>query len=56
MFPSPPLDSDGDEINAYYFVSNNAGKTYYASSLSSHQRNVAKVKQENEAMETGDYE
>lgn len=55
MFPSAPLDSRDREINAYYFVSNNAGKTYYASSLSGHQSNVEQVKKDNEAIEAGTY-
>ncbi len=55
MFPSAPLDSRDNEINAYYFVSNDAGKTYYASGLSGHQNNVAQVKKDNEAIEAGTY-
>ncbi|MBQ3231130.1 MAG: endolytic transglycosylase MltG [Clostridia bacterium] len=56
MFPSPPLNSNGKEIKAYFFVSNNAGKTYYASGRSGHEKNVAQVKKDNAAIEAGTYE
>lgn len=56
MFPSPPLNSSGKEIKAYFFVSNKAGKTYYASSRSGHEKNVAQVKKDNAAIEAGTYE
>lgn len=51
VYPSPPLDENEKEINAYFFVSNNAGQTYYASTVSAHERNKERVKQENEEME-----
>lgn len=50
IYPSPPLDEDEKAINAYFFVSNDAGKTYYAATLSAHERNKERVRQENEAM------
>lgn len=56
MFPSPPLNSSGKEIKAYFFVSNKAGKTYYASARSGHEKNVAQVKKDNAAIEAGTYE
>ncbi len=56
LFPSAPTDEYGNTINAYFFVSNNAGKTYYASSKAGHENNVARVKRENEAIEAGTYE
>lgn len=55
LFPTRPMDSDGDEFTAYYFVSNDAGKTYYATTLSGHNKNVAQVKKDNEAMDAGTY-
>ncbi len=56
LFPTAPTTSTGATINAYFFVSNNAGKTYYASSRSGHENNVAQVKKDNEAIEAGTYE
>ncbi len=56
LFPTAPTTSGGGTINAYFFVSNNAGKTYYASSKSGHDNNVAQVKKDNEAIEAGTYE
>lgn len=56
MFPSPPLNSSGSAIKAYFFVSNNAGKTYYASGRSGHEKNIAQVKKDNAAIEAGTYE
>ncbi len=55
MFPEAPTDSNGHEINAYYFVANNAGKTYYASTKSGHENNKAQAKADNEAIEAGTY-
>ena len=49
VYPAPPLDEDEKEIDAYYFVSNNAGKTYYANSLAKHEKNKEQVRKENEA-------
>ena len=56
MFPSAPLNKNGKEINAYFFVSNNAGKTYYAATASAHENNVVQVKKDNKAIEEGTYE
>ena len=49
VYPSPPVNEKEEEIDAYYFVSNNAGKTYYAHSLSQHEKNKETVRKENEA-------
>ncbi len=38
-----------EKTNYYYFVSQNDGTTYYASTLSEHQNNVAKARRANEA-------
>jgi UPF0755 protein len=55
LFPEPPKNSSGKDFTAYYFVSNDAGKTYYAATKSSHQKNVDQVKKDNEAIENGTY-
>ncbi len=49
IYPDSPVDSNGNEVNAYYFVSNKAGKTYYASTLAQHEQNKKTVKKDNEA-------
>ncbi len=52
IYPSPPLDDNDKPIkNIYFFVSNNAGKTYYAQTAFQHERNKERVKKENEAMQ-----
>ena len=48
--------SSGRDIDAYFFVSNDAGKTYYASSASGHEKNVVQAKKDNEAIKNGTYE
>ncbi len=55
LFPAAPVDSNDNEINAYYFVANNAGKTYFASTLSGHENNIEQVKKDNEAIKAGTY-
>lgn len=55
LFPTAPTTANGGTINAYFFVSNNAGKTYYASSKGGHENNVAQAKKDNEAIEAGTY-
>ena len=50
IYPSPPLDENEKAINAYFFVSNDAGQTYYAATVSAHERNKERVKRENEEM------
>ncbi len=55
VFPAAPTTESGGTIDAYFFVSNNAGKTYYASSKAGHQNNVAQAKKDNEAIEAGTY-
>lgn len=54
IYPSKPLDEDDKEIDAYFFISNNAGKTYYAATKAGHERNKERVAKENEAMEKGE--
>ncbi len=56
LFPTPPQSSSGKDIDAYFFVANDAGKTYYASSKSGHENNVAQAKKDNEAIKNGTYE
>jgi cell division protein YceG involved in septum cleavage len=56
MFPVAPQTDSGRDIDAYFFVSNDAGRTYYASSKSGHENNVAQVKKDNEAIKNGNYE
>ena len=55
LYPEAPKDDDDNEINAYYFVSNKAGKTYYARSKDGHERNKQRVDKDNAAIEAGDY-
>ncbi len=50
IYPYPPYDEDDDMIDAYYFVSNNRGETYYAATLSGHLKNKERVQRENEEM------
>lgn len=50
IYPSPPYDENDKEINAFFFVSNNAGQTYYAATVSAHERNKRRVAQENAEM------
>lgn len=56
LFPVAPQTESGRDIDAYFFVSNDAGKTYYASGKSGHENNVAQVKRDNEAIKNGTYE
>ncbi len=51
IYPDMPLKDDDTAINAYFFVSNRAGKTYYAETLSQHNENVKQVKKDNESYE-----
>ncbi len=39
IYPAPPVNDKGNEINAYYFVSDVTGKTYYAQTNSGHEAN-----------------
>ncbi|MBO4277857.1 MAG: endolytic transglycosylase MltG [Clostridia bacterium] len=56
MFPEAPLNDWGYEIDAYFFVANNAGKVYYATGAAGHANNKAQVALDNEAIEAGTYE
>ena len=51
IYPDMPMCDDDTAINAYFFVSNKAGKTYYAETLSEHNENVRQVKKDNDANE-----
>lgn len=51
IYPDAPIDSNGNTVNAYYFVSNKAGKTYYAETRAQHDRNKLTVKKDNEEYE-----
>ena len=55
LFPSMPENENGKNVNAYFFVSNKVGKTYYASTLAGHNSNKTKVAKENEAITAGTY-
>lgn len=48
IYPDTPVNANGVAINAYYFVSNKAGKTYYAETKAQHDKNKLTVKKENE--------
>jgi len=48
IYPDTPVNANGAAINAYYFVSNKAGKTYYAETKAQHDQNKLTVKKENE--------
>lgn len=56
LSPEAPKNDRGHEIDAYYFVANNAGKTYYAHDVSGHEQNKLRAKEDNEAIEAGTYE
>ncbi len=56
LYPEAPKDSKDREIDAYYFVANNAGKTYYAHSKDGHESNKTQAKADNEAIKAGTYE
>lgn len=55
MFPAKAKNINGHEITAYFFVSNDAGKTYYADGPNGHNNNVARAKADNEAIKNGTY-
>jgi len=50
LFPTKPLNERGQEINALFFVSNKAGKTYYATTKAGHDANKQRVAEENKAL------
>ena len=50
IYPCKPLDEDDKEVDVYFFVSNNAGKTYYAATKAAHERNKQRVANENAEM------
>ena len=55
LYPSAPENDSGKTINAFYFVSNKAGKTYYSATLAGHNQNKAQAKKDNEAIAAGTY-
>ncbi len=58
LFPAaPPVEPDSSKtIDAYYFVSNKAGKTYFAATESGHNKNCQQVDKDNAEIEAGEYE
>ena len=52
IYPDAPLLDEENYIDAYFFVSNKAGKTYYAETLSGHNENVKQVKKDNQSYDT----
>ncbi|MBE6692125.1 MAG: endolytic transglycosylase MltG [Ruminococcaceae bacterium] len=55
LYPEAPKNSNDREIDAYYFVANNAGKTYYAHNKDGHEANKRQAKADNEAIKAGTY-
>lgn len=52
IYPDAPINAEtGEPLNAYFFVSNKMGYTYYAETLSAHERNINQVKKDNEEYE-----
>ncbi len=47
IYPARPVDANGKEINAYYFVSDVTGKTYYAQTNGGHNANKLKAEEVN---------
>lgn len=47
IYPAPPVDAYGREINAFYFVSDVTGKTYYANNNAGHEANKKKAEEVN---------
>lgn len=47
IYPAAPINSNGKEINAFYFVSDIVGNTYYAQTNSGHEANKKKVEEVN---------
>lgn len=54
IYPAPPVNSSGKEINAYYFVSDVTGKTYYAQTNSGHEANKKTVAEVNKQYDEQD--
>ncbi|PKM61750.1 MAG: endolytic transglycosylase MltG [Firmicutes bacterium HGW-Firmicutes-21] len=55
LYPSAPVDDNDKTINAFYFVSNKVGKTYYSTTLLGHNNNKEKVRKDNAAIDAGTY-
>ncbi len=47
IFPAPPVNTNGYEIDAYFFVSDVTGKTYYAKTDAGHEANKKIVEEVN---------
>ena len=56
IYPSAPTNENNVKIDAYFFVSNKAGKTYYAVTLSGHLANIQQVERDNAALESDESE
>ena len=56
LYPEAPKNENDREIDAFYFVANKAGKTYYARNKEGHEANRRRVERDNEAIEAGNYE
>ncbi|MGM9658077.1 MAG: endolytic transglycosylase MltG [Eubacteriales bacterium] len=54
IYPSAPLNNSGKVIDAYYFVSDNAGNTYYSATLAGHEANKATVAKINAGLKDAD--
>ena len=50
IYPAAPTNENGQTINAYFFVSNKEGTTYYAVTSAEHEANKARVERENAEM------
>lgn len=55
LYPSRPVNEKGQSLNAFYFVSNDAGKTYYAQTPQGHKINRTKRDNDNKAIKGGTY-
>ncbi|MEG1743374.1 MAG: endolytic transglycosylase MltG, partial [Clostridia bacterium] len=47
IYPDAPINSNGASVNAYFFVSNKAGVTYYAETKAQHEKNKRTVAEDN---------
>ena len=54
IYPAPPTTESGQTINAYFFVSNKKGTTYYAVTSAEHESNKKRVERENAELEAGE--
>ena len=54
IYPAPPTTESGQTINAYFFVSNKKGTTYYAVTSAEHEANKKRVERENAELEASE--